>query len=129
MFLIDTSVWIIHFNEKNGIDLKKLLKPEEIFICAPIYQEILQGIKNEKNFQTVQQILLNMEWIENPLTLEVYDSAISLYRIGRKSGLTIRSSIDCLIAACAINNGLTVLHRDRDYASIAKISTLMEKQI
>jgi hypothetical protein len=52
-----------------------------------------------------------------------------LYRAARRAGFTVRSGVDCLIAACAIRHGLTVLHADRDYSVIAKISPLQERNI
>jgi predicted nucleic acid-binding protein len=48
--------------------------------------------------------------------------------LARRTGLTIRSSVDCLIAACALRNDLTILHRDRDFRSLAKISGLKQRE-
>ena len=52
-----------------------------------------------------------------------------LYRRVRRAGITVRSSVDCLIAACAIRHGLTVLHDDRDYPAIARVSELQQRPI
>jgi predicted nucleic acid-binding protein len=46
-----------------------------------------------------------------------------------RAGVTIRSGVDCLIAACAIRRGLTVLHDDRDDPAIARISELQHRQV
>jgi len=54
---------------------------------------------------------------------------VGLYRAARRQGLTVRSSVDCLIAACALRNGLTVLHRDRDYPLLAKVSGLQQRAV
>jgi predicted nucleic acid-binding protein len=54
--------------------------------------------------------------------------AIALYRLARRRGLTVRSSVDCLIAACALRHDLEVLHRDRDFSALAQISDLRERQ-
>ncbi len=56
-------------------------------------------------------------------------SAVGLYRRARAMGLTVRSSVDCLIAACALRHGLTVLHHDRDFGHLAKVSPLRVKQV
>jgi len=53
--------------------------------------------------------------VESPLKRAVVDEAIDLYRRSRQVGLTPRSSVDYLIAACALHHGLTVVHRDRDF--------------
>ena len=64
--------------------------------------------------------------VESPLVQEVFEEAVALYRNARRTGLTIRSSVDCLIAACAMRHDLAVLHRDRDYAALARIAPLRE---
>ena len=70
-----------------------------------------------------------MPVVESPLRSGVFDEAVDLYRPSRRAGLNVRSSVDCLVAACALRHDLTVLHRDRDYAAIAKVSTLQVKGI
>ena len=50
--------------------------------------------------------------------------AAEIYREGRRRGYTLRSSIDCLIAAIAIENGIPVRHRDRDYDAIGRYTRL-----
>jgi predicted nucleic acid-binding protein len=55
--------------------------------------------------------------------------AADLYRRARRAGLTIRSGVDCLIAACAIRHDLTILHHDRDYPALAKVSALQQRPI
>jgi len=54
---------------------------------------------------------------------------VQLYRSARRASLTVRSSADCLIAACAIRHHLTVAHVDRDYDHLAKVSTLVTRRI
>jgi predicted nucleic acid-binding protein len=73
--------------------------------------------------------MLALPIVESPLRSELFVEAANLYRLGRASGHTIRSSIDCLIAACALRNDLEVVHRDRDFAAIARVSGLRERQI
>jgi len=51
-----------------------------------------------------------------------------LYRAARNRGLTVRSSVDCLIAACALRHDLDVLHRDRDFEAIAHVSPLRTRR-
>jgi len=63
------------------------------------------------------------------LSERVYLDAVSLFRAGRRIGVTIRSSVDCLIAACAIRNDLEVLHRDRDYAALARVAALRHRAL
>ena len=62
--------------------------------------------------------------VESRLGLAVIEEAADLFRRARRVGLTVRSSLDCLIAACAIRHDLAVLHRNRDLAALARVSSL-----
>jgi predicted nucleic acid-binding protein len=57
----------------------------------------------------------------------VFLDAVALYRTACRSGVTVRSSVDCLIAACALRHDLEVVHRDRDYPALARISALRQR--
>ena len=129
MFLIDTSVWIRHFAKADPFDLRDICSVNERIMCLPVYQEILQGISDHKTFQVIRDSLDAAPFVEDPLERRVFQEAANLYRMARRQGLTIRSSVDCIIAACAIGNNLTVLHRDRDFPALAKISVLKERGV
>ena len=86
--LVDTTIWIDFFREKEKSKqadvLQKLIKEENnICICPIIYQEILQGIRNDKTFSEVKMILQNAIMISIPI-MTVTDYAINLYRSLRK---------------------------------------------
>jgi hypothetical protein len=98
-------------------------------LCLPVYQEILQGIRDESAFRAIKTIVDAAVFVEAPLPQVVYDDAVDLYRVARRVGLTIRSSVDCIVAACAIRNNLPVLHRDRDYPALASVSALRERRV
>lgn len=123
MYLVDTSVWIEFFQKPakraNFIDL------EEVVTCLPVIQEVLQGFRDESAFRIAREAMFSFPIVESPLTQGVYEQAIDLYRNARRSGKTVRSSVDCLIAACALRHDLIVLHKDRDYDAIGAISALM----
>jgi len=73
--------------------------------------------------------MLSFPIVESPLRADAVLEAANLFRAARRAGLTVRSGVDCLIAACAIRNGLTVLHRDRDFDVIARVSSLEVRDI
>jgi predicted nucleic acid-binding protein len=102
---------------------------EEVVTCLPVVQETLQGFREESAFRKAREAMLSLPMVEAPLRLEVVDDAVALYRSGRRSGLTMRSSVDCLIAACALRHGLTVLHLDRDFELLKQISPLDARNI
>ena len=62
--------------------------------------------------------------LSDPIPLGLFVSAAEIYRQGRRRGITIRSSTDCLIAAIAIDHGIPVWHRDRDFGAIAQYTQL-----
>lgn len=113
--LIDTSAWIEFFNKSDsevGNSVKSLIiNNETIFLCPIVYQEILQGIKLDKDFEKIKNILSYFPMLENN-PMEIAEKAIEIYRKTRKSGITIRKSNDCLIAAYAILNDVHLLQYD-----------------
>jgi len=124
MILVDTSVWVQVFRRTKPVDLEAQVSIDEVVVCLPIVQEILQGFRDEAAFRLARESLAALPTIESPLSAEVFDDAVDLYRRARRAGLTIRSSIDCLIAACAIRHHVTVLHADRDFDALSKVSPL-----
>src|SRR5262245_32131788 len=97
---------------------------DEVVTCLPVIQEVLQGFDNEPAFRTAHASMHALPIVESPLTKDVFDDAVTLYRSARRAGLTIRSGVDCLIAACALRHRLTVMHCDRDFESLRAVSSL-----
>ena len=129
MVLVDTSVWIEVFRRPRGLDLEKLVALEEVVTCLPIYQEVLQGFRDEWAFRVARQSFAAMPIIESPMGRSLFDDAVEIFRTGRRAGVTIRSSVDCLIAACAIRGGHEVLHLDRDYTALAQVTSLRARSV
>ena len=129
VILVDTSVWIEVFKRPAGIDLEDHLDLDEIATCLPIVQEVLQGFRDESAFRKAREAMLSFPVVESPLSEGAFIDAVGLYRTARRNGLTVRSSVDCLIASCALRNDLTVLHRDRDFNALAKVSGLKERGV
>jgi predicted nucleic acid-binding protein len=127
--LVDTSVWVEVFRRGTSFHLESIADLEEVVTCLPVIQEVLQGFRDERAFQLARESMYALPVVESPLDAVVFDEAIGLYRRGRHAGLTVRSSVDCLIAACALRHGLTVLHRDRDFGRLSRISPLQARDI
>ena len=127
--LVDTSAWIGVFRKPARLRLEDVVEFDEVVTCLPVVQEVLQGFANDIAFRVARDAMLALPIVESPIGERVYLDAIDLYRRGRRAGVTVRSGVDCLIAACAIRHGLTVLHDDRDYPAIARISELQQRQI
>jgi len=95
--------------------LQRLIENNDlIYICPVIYQEILQGIRDDNTFEDIKNIIQDFNMLRFNI-MEVTNTAIEIFRNLRKSGITIRKSNDCLIAAYAILGDLYLLHKDRDF--------------
>jgi predicted nucleic acid-binding protein len=127
--LVDTSVWIEVFRKDVAFDFEAVVPFDDVVTCLPVIQEVLQGIGGEREFRIARDAMTSLPIVEAPLRSEVFEEAVALYRAARRSGRTVRSGIDCLIAACALRHDLTVLHHDRDFEALAEVSSLETKRI
>jgi predicted nucleic acid-binding protein len=128
MILVDTSIWIEVFRQGARSHSGEFFDIEEAVTCLPVIQEILQGFRDQSAFRIAREALLSLPVVESPMTLDVFERAVELHRVSRRQGLTVRSSADCLIAACALKHDFTVLHRDRDFPALARVSGLRERR-
>jgi predicted nucleic acid-binding protein len=129
MTLVDTSVWIDVFRRTRPFDLEAAVPFEDIVTCLPVVQEVLQGFADDGPYRLAHQAMFALPIVESPVTASLFEEAIGLFRAARRQGLTVRSSADCLIAACALRHDLQVLHRDRDFARIARVSALRHRSL
>ena len=127
MILVDTSVWIEVFRARRPLDIETLVAFDDVVTCLPVIQEVLQGFRDEVAYRRARDAMLSLPIVESPLPEDVFSQAVDLYRSARRGGLTVRSSVDCLIAACAIRHDLEVLHRDRDFSVLSRISALRQR--
>ena len=128
VILVDTTVWIDLFNaagNEKTLKFEELISSsEDICICGIIMTEVLQGIKSDKQFNEILEILKDLVYLDTPK--EAFILAAQIYRSCRKKDLTIRKPVDCLIASICIQNSLFILHNDRDFESIAKLFPLQK---
>ncbi len=129
MTLVDTSAWIEVFRKANPLDLTTYVPFDDVVTCLPVIQEVLQGFRDERAYRGARDAMFALPIVESPIRADVFEEAVGLYRAARRQGVTIRSGVDCLIAACAIRHDLELLHRDRDYKKIARISALRARAL
>jgi predicted nucleic acid-binding protein len=127
--LVDSSVWIEVFRRGSPLRLEQVVEFDEIVTCLPVVQEVLQGFRDQRAFDLARDAMYALPIVESPLRQPVVDAAVDLYRTARRAGLTVRSGVDCLIAACAMPNRLTVLHRDRDFDTLSRVSPLQSRRV
>lgn len=129
MRLVDTSAWIELLRRPQRLSLDDLRGSSDIVTCLPVIQEVLQGIGDERAFVNIRESMLSWPRVDDPLALAVVDRAIEIYRQARRLGLTVRSAVDCLVAASALAHDLTVVHCDRDYGAIARVTGLHHENL
>lgn len=125
MILVDTSVWIEVLRDKTGDVVRAFRSRTEddlIVFCRFIQLELLQGAKDDHEWRKLDEYLSTQYYLET--SEKTWRNAARLYFELRRSGVTVRSSIDCCIACLAMEYQATLLHRDHDYESIAKITLL-----
>jgi predicted nucleic acid-binding protein len=120
--LVDSSVWVdfLRDNSSPAVDsLVALIEDgQDICICGFILTEVLQGIREEKQYLATKTQFENLIYLDSDRS--TFELAASIFRDLRRQGITIRNSIDCLIAATAIQNSVALLECDRDYTFIAQ---------
>ncbi|HHN65548.1 MAG TPA: PIN domain nuclease [Nitrospirae bacterium] len=125
MVLVDTSVLIDYLRGVTNPQTEKLqhiIDQGIVFgITSLIYQEVLQGVKTEKEFKILKEYLGSQRFYYPANEKESFASAAEIYFKCRKKGITVSSSIDCLIVQIAIEKDLFLLHNDADYDRIRKV--------
>ena len=129
MVLVDTSIWIDVFRKPSRLRLEEVADFDEIVTCLPVVQEVLQGFDREADYRRAREAMWSLPIVEAPIGAGVIDEAVDLYRRARRAGVTVRSSVDCVIAACALRHDLTVLHVDRDFTNLARVSQLEARDL
>ena len=123
MILVDTSIWIELLNGRLGSQVSDS-QLRQFATCGPVIQEVLQGQRENITPRTFFDAFSALPRLCDPLPAGIFTAAAEIYRQGRRRGITIRSSTDCLIAAIAIESNTPVWHRDRDYGKIAQFTPL-----
>ena len=128
MILVDTSVLIDFFKGVKNSSTDKfksiLIQKIPFGINSFIFQEVLQGAKSEKEYRLLRQYLETQRFYHPKDPIEFFAKAARIYFKCRKKGVTIRSTIDCIIAQTAIEHDLFLLHNDTDFDAMATIVPL-----
>jgi predicted nucleic acid-binding protein len=127
VIVVDTSVWIDFLRgrrTRQALRCVELIEGgEPVALTDVIFTEVLQGLQSDEEARVVERHLrafpvLRLEGLED------FGLAASLYRTARREGVTIRNTIDCLIAAPCIRTGAPLLHADADFDRLASCSGL-----
>ena len=117
MVIVDSTVWVDYFNGKHNPQtdwLDARLDRERLGLTTIILAEVLQGVRDERAAARVERELLKLE-IFDATGIALAVQAARNYRILRGRGRTVRKTIDVLIATFCLEEGHSLLHRDRDF--------------
>ena len=129
MWLVDTSIWIEVFARPARRRLEDELPLDDVVTALPIVQEVLQGFRDERAYRIARDSILRFQIVEPEMRVDLFIEAAHLFRTARRAGFTVRSSVDCLIAACAVRHRVGVLHSDRDFDTLARIAPFESRNV
>jgi predicted nucleic acid-binding protein len=128
MILVDTSVLIDFFKgykSEAALRFKLVLEQGLNFgITSHVFQEVLQGAKSEKEYKLLRRYLETQRFFHPKDPVDSFAEAARIFFQCRKRGLTIRSTIDCLIAQIAMEHDLLLLHSDQDFHLMVNVIPL-----
>jgi predicted nucleic acid-binding protein len=122
MILVDSSVWIDHLNDVATDPVRRLralIPARPLLIGDLILCEVLQGLRTEAEARLVERALRRFEAV-SLLDPELAVKAAANYRFLRRKGITIRKTVDLVIATFCIERGHALLHDDRDFEPIER---------
>ena len=127
MIVVDTSVWIDVLNEVETPEAARCVglieAGEPVALTEVILTEILQGLRSEREARMVERHLRAFPILQLD-GLDDFVLAAELYRSARRAGVTIRKTLDCLIAAPCVRTGAPLLHADADFDRLAGCTSL-----
>ena len=117
MIVVDSSVWIDYFTGRKtpaAERLDSLLGEELVVIGDLMLIEVLQGFRADKDFRQARKLLLSLN-VVNMLDTTIALKSTANFRTLRKKGITVRKTINAIIATYCIENKLPLLHSDKDF--------------
>lgn len=122
MILVDSSVWVDYFNGKATREtdfLDALLGTEPVAIGDLILAEVLQGFRSDADYRAARELLASLttyDLLGTALAIKTADN----YRALRKRGITVRKTVDAIIATFCIERRIPLLYSDRDFDPFVK---------
>lgn len=127
MIVVDTSVWIDVINDVETSEATRCVELLEdgapVALTDVVFTEVLQGFRTEREASRVERHLRAFPLLRLE-TLDDFGLAARLYREARRAGITIRKTLDCLIAAPCVREGVPILHSDDDFDRLASCTQL-----
>ena len=127
MILVDTSAWV-EYDRATGSPVDRRLTAliadtDDVAITEPVVMEVLAGARDDRRERQLRRLLDRFHLIRFDPVVH-FDGAVQIYRTCRRSGVTPRGMVDCMIAAVAVSADVPVLAHDRDLAALADVVDL-----
>ncbi len=130
MILVDTSIWVDFLRGTDSAAAaaaRGLItqRHEELVMCEPVAMELLAGAADRTALARIEQLTDGLPSLAFEPILD-FRSAAALHRLARSGGESVRSIADCLIAAVALRHDAMLVHKDRDFEVLARVTSLRQ---
>lgn len=124
MILVDTSAWV-EFDRATGSPLDTRLTEliattDEVAVTEPVIMEVLAGARDDRRENDLRRLMQRFPLMRFEAAID-FDAATRIYRRCRRSGVTPRGMVDCMIAAVALRHGVSLLANDADLDRVADV--------
>lgn len=124
MILVDTSAWV-EFDRATGSRLDTRLTEliattDEVAVTEPVIMEVLAGARDDRREHDLRRLMQRFPLMQFDAAID-FDAATRIYRMCRRSGVTPRGMVDCMIAAVALRHGASLLANDTDLDRVADV--------
>ncbi|RNL65740.1 PIN domain nuclease [Nocardioides marmoriginsengisoli] len=133
MILVDTSCWVDYLRSNDTparTEVRRLITEDlgSVVTCEPVAMELLAGTTSPQVNARVEQLVNGLPSLRLDPVVD-FRSAAAVQRAARAEGHVVRSIIDCLIAAVAIRHDVELLHKDGDFETITRVTTLRARSL
>lgn len=124
MILVDTTAWV-EFDRATGSRLDTRLTEliattDEVAVTEPVIMEVLAGARDDRREHDLRRLMQRFPLMQFDAAID-FDAATRIYRMCRRSGVTPRGMVDCMIAAVALRHGVSLLANDTDLDRVADV--------
>ncbi len=124
MILVDTSAWV-EFDRATGSRVDEqptalIATTDEVAVTEPVIMEVLAGARTDHREHDLRRLMQRFTLLRFDPAID-FDGAARIYRLCRRSGVTPRGMVDCMIAAVALRHGVNVLAADADLTRVGEL--------
>lgn len=124
MILVDTSAWV-EFDRATGTSVDARLTEliattDDVAVSEPVIMEVLAGARDDRRARDLRRLMDRFPLMRFDAAVD-FDAATRIYRTCRRSGVTPRGMVDCMIAAVALRHGASMLAADSDLDRVAEV--------